>query len=315
MGQLTNCPCKFLQEQENCPNLSAAGKRLQKFGQQKCTVQVIRSLIECTRPIQSVRIFCKYLYFFISSEYGCSNLFENEFNLQFLINNEIDILNSKNQFQHKLLFDKTFCFSASASIPAQLGSLTPDMTTVKTCLNDPTASGCTGTYSGSSSIPGIVSTVPTLSTDVTTLKGCMTDPTDSSCTVIYSTTSSMPVITATMAALPALSADVMTLKGCMTNPSDTSCTGTYSLATNLNKLVDSMSKCMTNPTASDCTSIYTNPTTLPKVAHILSFDLIHRSISRSSCQFTDNSFRFWRQSVMYQPAPPSQQMSQRSKDV
>ena len=141
----------------------------------------------------------------------------------------------------KLLFDKTFCFSTTASIPAQLGSLSPDMTTVKTCLNDPTASGCTGTYSGSSSIPGIVSTVPALGTDVTTLKGCMSDPTDPSCT------------------------------------------GTYSDATNLNKLVDSISKCMTSPTADDCTSIYSNPTTLPKVAHIYpKFDLIHRFNSLGS---------------------------------
>ena len=125
--------------------------------------------------------------------------------------------------------------------------------------------------SGSSSIPGIVSTVPALNIDVTTLKGCMTDPTATSCTGTYTTTSSMPVITATMAALPALSADVMTLKGCMTSPTDSSCTGTFSAATNLNKLVDSLSKCMTNPTASDCTSVYSDPTTLPKVAHFIIF--------------------------------------------
>ena len=98
--------------------------------------------------------------------------------------------------------------------------MTSDMTTVKACLTDPTASGCTGTYSGTSSMPGITASVSTLSTDVTALKGCMTDPTASACTGTYSAATTLNKL-------------VESMSKCMTNPTATDCTSTYSASTTL----------------------------------------------------------------------------------
>ena len=49
-------------------------------------------------------------------------------------------------------------------------------------MTDPTAAGCTGTYSGASSLPGGFSTVT----------ACFTDPTATSCTGTYSASSTLP---------------------------------------------------------------------------------------------------------------------------
>ena len=72
--------------------------------------------------------------------------------------------------------------SASSSIPAQLGTvttLTSDLGTVKSCLTDPTAAACTGTYSAASTLPGSLATA---TSDLTTTKACLTDPSASACT-------------------------------------------------------------------------------------------------------------------------------------
>ena len=50
--------------------------------------------------------------------------------------------------------------------------------------------------------------------------------------------------------------------GCMNSPSASSCTDTYSSATNLNKLVDTISNCMTDPSSTAC-GIYSSNTNLP----------------------------------------------------
>ena len=54
-----------------------------------------------------------------------------------------------------------------------VSTLSTDVTAVKACLTDPTASACTSVYSGASTLPASVST---LSTDLTPVKACMTDP-------------------------------------------------------------------------------------------------------------------------------------------
>ena len=54
-------------------------------------------------------------------------------------------------------------------------TLTTDMTAVKSCLTDPTAAGCTGTYSAATTLPKIVSNVDK----------CMTNVEDATCTNSY----------------------------------------------------------------------------------------------------------------------------------
>ena len=49
------------------------------------------------------------------------------------------------------------------------------MTIVKACLTDPSATGCSTTYSASSTLPGIV----------TNVDKCMTSVSDSTCTASY----------------------------------------------------------------------------------------------------------------------------------
>ena len=58
-------------------------------------------------------------------------------------------------------------------------TLTSDLGTVKSCLTDPTAAACTGTYSGASTLPGSLATA---TSDLTTTKACLTDPSASACT-------------------------------------------------------------------------------------------------------------------------------------
>ena len=60
-------------------------------------------------------------------------------------------------------------------------TLTSDMTTVKACLTDPTASGCSTTYSSSSTLPAIVKNVDK----------CMTDVSDATCTSSYGATTNL----------------------------------------------------------------------------------------------------------------------------
>jgi len=153
-------------------------------------------------------------------------------------------------------------YSASTSIPSQLGSvstLSTDVTAVKACLTDPTASACTSVYSGASTLPASVST---LSTDLTPVKACMTDPSAAGCTGTYSGASSLPGIATSISTL---NTDVTTLKSCMTDPTAAGCTGTYSAATTLASLVSTISGCMTDPAASACTTTYSAATTLPQV--------------------------------------------------
>lgn len=153
----------------------------------------------------------------------------------------------------------TGAYSAASTLPASVASVTSDLNPIKACLTDPSASGCTGTYSAASTLPASLTSA---TSDLTPIKACLTDPTATGCTGTYSGTSSMPGITATVSTL---STDVTALKGCMTDPTASACTGTYSAATTLNKLVESMSSCMTNPTATACTTAYSASTTLPKV--------------------------------------------------
>ena len=86
--------------------------------------------------------------------------------------------------------------------------------------------------------------------------------------------------------------DVTTLKDCMVDPSAEACTGTYSVVTNLNKLVDAMSKCMTDPTAEDCTSVYSDVTTLPKVTKSVSGLIeVYQTVSQVLISYHNNKFR------------------------
>ena len=54
-------------------------------------------------------------------------------------------------------------------------TLTSDMTIAKACLTNPSASGCSTTYSAASTLPGIV----------TNVDKCMTSVSDSTCTASY----------------------------------------------------------------------------------------------------------------------------------
>merc|ERR1719232_735134 len=135
-------------------------------------------------------------------------------------------------------------------------------------MTDPSAAGCTGTYSGASSLPGIATSISTLNTDVTTLKSCMTDPTAAGCTGTYSAAT-------TLASL------VSTIAGCMTDPAASACTTTYSAATTLPQVLSgkcptstcttlttdmtAVKSCLTDPTAAGCTGTYSAATTLPKI--------------------------------------------------
>ena len=55
------------------------------------------------------------------------------------------------------------------------------MTIVKACLTDPSASGCSTTYSAASTLPGIV----------TNVDKCMTSVSDSTCTASYGASSNL----------------------------------------------------------------------------------------------------------------------------
>ena len=55
------------------------------------------------------------------------------------------------------------------------------MTTVKACLTDPSASGCSTTYSAASTLPAIVKNVDK----------CMTDVSDATCVASYGASTSL----------------------------------------------------------------------------------------------------------------------------
>ena len=66
-------------------------------------------------------------------------------------------------------------------ITASVSTLSTDVTALKGCMTDPTASACTGTYSAASTLPGIVKNVDK----------CMTDVSDATCTASYGATANL----------------------------------------------------------------------------------------------------------------------------
>merc|ERR1711936_1030802 len=109
-----------------------------------------------------------------------------------------------------------------------LPGLVSDVTPLKECMTDPTASACTTTYSAATTLPKVLvgkcdqTTCTTLTTDMTTVKSCLTSPTDSGCS--YTASTNLPALVSSS------STDVTTIKACMTDPSAGGCTGTYSTA-------------------------------------------------------------------------------------
>ena len=94
-------------------------------------------------------------------------------------------------------------------------SLTTDVTALKSCMNDPTATACTTAYAASTTLPAVLTAT---STDVTPLKSCMTDPTATACTTTYSS---------------GLPSTVTNLDKCMTDIEDSTCTASYGMSSNL----------------------------------------------------------------------------------
>ena len=70
------------------------------------------------------------------------------------------------------------------AIATSVSTLSTDVTTLKSCMTDPTASGCTGTYSAATTLASLVSTI----------SGCMTDPAATACTTTYSASTTLPQV-------------------------------------------------------------------------------------------------------------------------
>ena len=83
--------------------------------------------------------------------------------------------------------DSSTCTTLTASLATKCDSstcstLSTDMTAVKACLTDPSAAGCTGTYSAATTLPGIAKNVDK----------CMTSVSDATCTASYGADARLP---------------------------------------------------------------------------------------------------------------------------
>jgi len=178
-----------------------------------------------------------------------------------------------------------------------MGSISDDVSVIKSCMEDPTSTACSDKYGAVTNLPGVIaakcedSTCSTISQDVSSIKSCMEDPTSTACFDTYGAATNLPgVVTAKCddSTCSSLRSDLTPLMDCMTDPASADCSATYSSPSSLPVVVAGkcegsvcslLETCLTTPADGACT--ITQSSSLP--ALVTNLDRCMTSIEDSTC--------------------------------